>query len=213
MAKEQHAPFLETNMETGFFGGGRLHGSFFKIEPMVPGECKNGGESLSINYDFKTTIFGKVLIATTHRGVCQVSFVKNEDDGVRELCVNFPKANFANQRDGLQEKALNFFEHLETQEKIILHVKGTPFQIKVWEALLQIPNGTVASYGDISTIIKNPKAYRAVGSAIGSNPVAFLIPCHRVIRSTGLFGSYKWGSDMKTAIISFETFKGKNPTS
>lgn len=174
---------------------------------MTPGEYRNGGASLVINYSFANTFWGNVLVASTTKGICHLSFVESHELGLIELQDEYPNAIFNEQSDSFQEKALSFLSGSEVKF-LPLHLRGTEFQLKVWEALLKIPFGELVSYGDLSTQIGNPKASRAVGSAIGSNPVAYLIPCHRVIQSTGLFGGYKWDLSRKKAIIGWESAHG-----
>ena len=199
---------LDTAYETGLSGSGRLHDLFISIEGMTPGEFKKGGEQLMINYSFAETPFGNIIVASTTKGICHLAFAEDENKAFKELRLIFPNAKFKQVVDTIQQNALFIFtQDWKDLSKIKLHLKGTPFQIKVWEALLKIPMGELSTYSFIATSIKNPKASRAVGTAIGDNPVAFLIPCHRVIRSTGEFGQYHWGATRKTAIIGWEAAK------
>ncbi len=146
-----------------------------------------------------------MLIASTHKGICALSFVDDRAEVLAQLKLQFPQAVFIEQIDAFQQSALALFQKDRQQlAEIKLHLKGTDFQLKVWQSLLKIPMGQLATYGELAKVINHPKAARAVGSAIGSNPVAFLIPCHRVIQSSGLFGGYEWGSVRKTAIIGWE---------
>jgi AraC family transcriptional regulator of adaptative response/methylated-DNA-[protein]-cysteine methyltransferase len=199
---------FETAHETGLSGTGRLHDLFVKIEGMTPGEYKNKGEHLSINYSFSASLFGNILVASTTKGLCYMGFSDDKEATFSELKQRFPKANFIQKTDEIQQNALLIYTQDWTKvNKIKLHLKGTDFQLKVWEALLKIPTGNLATYGNIAKIIQKPTASRAVGTAIGNNPIAFLIPCHRVIQSTGLFGAYMWGTTRKTAIIGWEAAK------
>jgi AraC family transcriptional regulator of adaptative response/methylated-DNA-[protein]-cysteine methyltransferase len=194
--------------ETGLSGSSRLHDLFISIEGMTPGEFKNGGEQLQINYSFAETPFGNIIVASTAKGICHLAFADDEKAALHQLQLQFPKATFRQVVDTIQQNALFIFtQDWKDLSKIKLHLKGTPFQIKVWEALLKIPMGDVSTYSGIANTINNPNASRAVGTAIGDNPVAFLIPCHRVIRSTGDFGQYHWGSIRKTAMIGWEVAK------
>jgi len=198
----------DTAYETGLSGSSRLHDLFISIEGMTPGEYKNGGEQLQINYSFAETPFGNIIVASTTKGICHLAFADNENEALQQLQLQFPNATFRQVVDTIQQNALFIFtQDWKDLSKIKLHLKGTPFQIKVWEALLKIPMGDVSTYSGIAHTIKNPNASRAVGTAIGDNPVAFLIPCHRVIRSTGDFGQYHWGSIRKTAMIGWEAAK------
>ena len=196
---------FDTAYQTGLSGTGRLHDLFVKIEGMTPGEYKNKGENLSINYSYAESLFGEILVASTHKGICYMGFTDDKQVAFYELEKRFPKANFIHKTDEIQQNALQI--HSQDWNKIgnvKLHLKGTDFQLKVWEALLKIPAGNLATYGSIAKAIQKPKASRAVGTAIGNNPIAYLIPCHRVIQSTGLFGGYMWGATRKTAIIGWE---------
>jgi AraC family transcriptional regulator, regulatory protein of adaptative response / methylated-DNA-[protein]-cysteine methyltransferase len=202
---KKNLSIAETSIETGLSGTGRLHDLFIGIEGMTPGEFKNGGESLQINYSFAESPFGDVIIASTAKGICHLSFVNNETTGILNLQSFFPNAQIVQKTDLVQQDALHFFTGDWTDlKKLKLHLKGSPFQLKVWQALLQIPVGNLSTYGAIAEKIESPRASRAVGTAIGSNPVAFLVPCHRVIRSSGVIGDYHWGTNRKTAILAWE---------
>jgi len=208
LLKDDQASLFDTAIETGLSGTGRLHDLFINIEGMTPGEYKNGGENLLINYSYAESPFGNMLVASTTKGICHIAFADDEKEALQQLQMQFPKAQFRQVVDTIQQNALFIFtQDWKDLSKIKLHLKGTPFQIKVWEALLKIPMGDVSTYSGIANTINNPNASRAVGTAIGDNPVAFLIPCHRVIRSTGDFGQYHWGSVRKTAMIGWEAAK------
>lgn len=204
--RSQQETLLNTATKIGLSGTGRLHDLFVTIEGMTPGEYKNGGEHLIIHYQFSETPFGTILIASTSKGICAITFVmETHDQAIGLLRDQFPRATLKHQSDAFQKQALRVFtSDWKQPEKIKLHLKGTEFQLKVWEALLTIPTGGLATYRMIAEKINNPNACRAVGTAIGSNPVSFLIPCHRVIQSTGIFGNYHWGSVRKTAMIGWE---------
>lgn len=205
MLKENQASLFETAYETGLSGTSRLHDLFVNIEGMTPAEYKNGGKNLLINYSFADSPFGNILIASTAKGICYIAFVDDEITAFKLLQNNFPNAIFKQHLDLIQQNALFIFTHDWAKlNQIKLHLKGTNFQLKVWETLLKIPMGQLSTYGNIAKQIDNPKASRAVGSAIGDNPVAFLIPCHRIIQSSGIFGGYMWGNTRKTAIIGWE---------
>lgn len=208
MLKENQATLFDTAFETGLSGTGRLHDLFINIEGMSPGEYKNGGESLTINYSFAETPFGNILVASTPRGICHMAFADEEKQALHSLQEMFPNATYHQMVDLAQQNVLYIFTHDWTKlNQIKLHLKGTEFQLKVWETLLKIPMGQLATYGNIAKQIQQPTASRAVGTAIGDNPVAFLIPCHRVIQSSGVFGQYHWGSIRKTAMIGWEAAK------
>ena len=203
--QENGRPLFDTAMESGLSGTGRLHDLFIQIEGMTPGEYKNGGENLLINYSFAESPFGNILVASTPKGICHMAFADDHQTALEELRFQFPNARYAQMTDIIQQNALFIFtQDWKKLQEIRLHLKGTPFQLKVWETLLKIPLGKLSTYGSIAKDIESPKASRAVGSAIGDNPVAFLIPCHRVIQSTGAFGEYHWGSTRKTAMIGWE---------
>ena len=203
----------EAAYQSGLSGTGRLHDLFVKVEGMTPGEFKNGGANLQINYHSFPTLFGLVFIASTHKGICYMAFVEDETSGRDELLCLFPRANYTNATDTIQQSALQVVSgNYQGSQKIKAHLKGTDFQLKVWEALLKIPMGKLSSYGKLAAEIGNPKASRAVGSAIGENPVAFIIPCHRVIQSSGNYGQYRWGSTRKSALIAWEAAKTNRET-
>lgn len=205
LLKERQATLFDAAMETGFSGTGRLHDLFVNIEGMTPGDYKNGGESLEINYSYAESPFGKLIVASTPKGICHMSFVEDGQKAFQELRSRFPKATFHQLLDKNQQDGLFIFQHdWGKLDQIKLHLHGTPFQIKVWQTLLKVPMGSLATYGSIAHKIDSPKASRAVGTAIGNNPVAFLIPCHRVIQSSGKIGGYMWGSTRKSAIIGWE---------
>jgi AraC family transcriptional regulator of adaptative response/methylated-DNA-[protein]-cysteine methyltransferase len=205
LLKENLATISETAYETGLSGTSRLHDLFVNIEGMTPAEYKNGGKNLEINFSFAESPFGNIIVASTQKGVCFMAFAENEETGFEDLKHKFPNAAFSRKLDLAQQNALFIFQNDWSKlSEIKLHLKGTDFQLKVWETLLKIPMGQLSTYGSIAQKIEKPNASRAVGTAIGSNPVAFLIPCHRVIQSSGIFGGYMWGNTRKTAIIGWE---------
>ena len=205
MLKQNGATLFDTAFETGLSGTSRLHDLFITIESMTPGEYKNGGENLSINYSFAETPFGNILVASTHKGICHIAFADDEQQALAALQKRLPNAWLRQMVDLAQQNVLYIFTHDWSKlDQVKLHLKGTEFQLKVWETLLKIPIGRVATYGNVAKQIQRPNACRAVGSAIGDNPVAFLIPCHRIIQSTGVFGNYHWGSTRKTAMLGWE---------
>jgi AraC family transcriptional regulator of adaptative response/methylated-DNA-[protein]-cysteine methyltransferase len=204
--KKTGANLFNTAYDTGLSGTGRLHDLFIKVEGMTPGEYKNGGATLIINYSFADTPFGKVIVASTDKGVCYMAFVdEGEEKALETLKNNFPNAKYCQVVDKIQQNALFIFtQDWNRLEEIKLHLKGTDFQLKVWETLLKVPAGDLTTYGDLAKKAGYEGASRAVGTSIGSNPVAFLIPCHRVIKSTGEFGQYHWGANRKNAMIGWE---------
>jgi AraC family transcriptional regulator of adaptative response/methylated-DNA-[protein]-cysteine methyltransferase len=203
--KDKQATLFDAAFETGLSGTSRLHDLFMNIEGMTPGEYKNGGEQLSINYSFAESPFGNLMVASTDKGICYMAFADEEQGAFIDLQQHFPNAEYHQVVDLIQQNALYIFTQDWTKlNQIKLHLKGTPFQLKVWETLLKIPMGNLSSYAAVAQNIDNLGASRAVGSAIGANPVAFLIPCHRIIKSTGDFGQYHWGSTRKAAMIAWE---------
>lgn len=205
LKENNQATLFDTAYETGLSGTSRLHDLFVNIEGMTPAEYKNGGKNLFINYSFAESPFGNIVVASTEKGVCSMAFAEDEEIGFYDLKRKFPNATFSRKLDLSQQNALFIFQNDWSKlSEIKLHLKGTDFQLKVWETLLKIPMGQLSTYGSIAQQIEKPNASRAVGTAIGSNPVAFLIPCHRVIQSTGTFGGYMWGNTRKTAIIGWE---------
>lgn len=206
LLKEEKASLFDTAYETGLSSTSRLHDLFVNIEGMSPAEYKNGGKSLSINYSFSETPFGNVIAASTEKGICCMAFENDKETALGNLKSKFPNASFFEKQDELQKNALSIFNKDWTKLNTVkLHLKGTDFQLKVWESLLSIPMGKLSTYGNLAEKIGNSKASRAVGTAIGSNPVAFLIPCHRVIQSSGNIGGYMWGSERKQLIIGWES--------
>ncbi len=174
------------------------------IMQLTPAAYKNGGIELSINYSFADSRFGRLLIAATSKGVCYIAYCDEEETGFALLIAKFPNATYVQQSDLFQENALLAFQDQSSEQPIELHLKGTEFQLKVWEALLEIPSGALSTYGKIAAALGNPNASRAVGTAIGSTPIAFLITCHKVVQATGNLGGYMWGTTRKKAIIGFE---------
>jgi AraC family transcriptional regulator of adaptative response/methylated-DNA-[protein]-cysteine methyltransferase len=207
--KDKQTSLFDTAYETGLSGTGRLHDLFIKVEGMTPGEYKNGGEQLQINYSFAESPFGPVIVASTPKGICYMAFVDGTDEeAFAELQKQFPNAVFSNFLDTIQQNAIFIFtQDWSKLSEIKLHLKGTPFQIKVWETLLKVPLGGLVTYSGLAGGLQKPNASRAVGSAVGDNPVAFLIPCHRVIKATGETGQYHWGSQRKNAMIGWEASK------
>lgn len=199
----------ETAEQAGLSTTSRLHDLFVNIEGMTPGEYKNGGENLTIRYSLRNSQFGDYLIASTGKGISNLYFFDGEEKSVIEdLKASWIKAEIIEGTDEDQAKIARFFANDFTDtEKIKLHLKGTEFQIKVWEALLKIPQGMLTSYGQIAGSMNQVNASRAVGTAIGSNPVGFIIPCHRVIKSVGGIGEFRWGSHRKKAMIGWEASK------
>lgn len=205
MIAETRASLFDTAHEVGLSGTSRLHDLFVTIEGMTPGEYRNGGRSLTISHSYAASPFGDILVASTHRGICFMEFADDHARALDALKGRFPNARHVRLCDAMQQNALFIFtQDWSRINEIRLHLRCSPFQMKVWETLLKVPCGGMTTYGDIAAAIEEPKAARAVGSAVAANPVALLIPCHRVIRSTGDFGNYRWGPVRKQAILGWE---------
>ncbi|MFK7849252.1 MAG: bifunctional transcriptional activator/DNA repair enzyme AdaA [Rhodothermales bacterium] len=208
----QSKSVLEAAYESGLSSGSRLHDMFIKIEGATPGEFKEGGANITIRYGFQDTPFGECFMAMTSRGICSMSFNPTEHRAqvIAELQAAWPHAILKQS----QHEIVPLINNMVNSEKELpakplqLHVKGTNFQIQVWQALLKIPAGQIVSYEDLAISMKRPSATRAVSSAVAKNPVGYLIPCHRVIRKSGLFGKYHWGTARKKAMIGWEAARG-----
>lgn len=206
--KTKHATLFDALTEDIAVNTSTLQGSLVQMDKMTSIELNNGAEKLRINYSFTTSQWGGVIVASTAKGICYLAFEDEKNKAFQYLLAKFPKANFHNQQDLMQQNALQILndDTCGTNE-IKLHVKGTDFQLNVWKTLLNIPFGGLSTYGKLAEMIGAPNASRAVGTAIGSNPVAYVIPCHRVIQSTGKLGGYRWGNIRKTAMIAWEAAK------
>jgi AraC family transcriptional regulator, regulatory protein of adaptative response / methylated-DNA-[protein]-cysteine methyltransferase len=207
---------LEATEELGLSGPGRLHDLFVTLEAMSPGEYKSGGAGLDISFGVHESPFGWALIASTTRGICALRFIerateRTAEDLLREV---WAKARMKLDRVRVRELGARIFDPLSApaNKPLALLVKGTNFQLQVWRALLQLPLGALATYGEIAGRIGRPAAARAVGAAIGANPIAYLIPCHRVIRESGHLGGYRWGEARKAAILGREAAHGEGAT-
>lgn len=175
------------------------------IEMMTPDEYRKECKRMIIRYCFAETQFGRVIVASSSLGVCFLGFFEEEGDALDELRLRFPKASLVEGSDDFQLAALSHLQpDKQERTEVRLHLTGTSFQLKVWKALLSIPQGSVTTYGQLAQLIGSPKAVRAVGNAVGKNPVSMLIPCHRVIRSDGSIGGYHWGVDWKKNILEWE---------
>lgn len=202
---------LEASLESGLSGPGRLHDLFVTFDAMTPGDFKKQGAGLKIDYNFCTSPFGECLTAITKRGICHLGFVRKNDrsDALSHLFRTWPGAAFNENPQSIAPVFNQIFHpgREKASRPFNLLIKGTNFQINVWKALLQIPAGTVVSYRDIAEHIGRPKAFRATAGAIAINPVAYLIPCHRVIAKSGKIHEYRWGASRKKAIIGWEAAK------
>jgi AraC family transcriptional regulator, regulatory protein of adaptative response / methylated-DNA-[protein]-cysteine methyltransferase len=199
---------LEASASAGLSGPGRLHDLFVTLEAMSPGEYQSGGAGLEIAFGIHESPFGWVLIAATARGICALHFLERETERAAAdlLRESWTKACLKLDQARARELGKRIFDPLSVpaEKPLALLVKGTNFQVQVWRALLRLPVGTLTTYGRIAARIGCPTAARAVGTAIGANPIAYLIPCHRVIRESGHFGGYRWGETRKAAILGWE---------
>ncbi|MGD2187371.1 MAG: bifunctional helix-turn-helix domain-containing protein/methylated-DNA--[protein]-cysteine S-methyltransferase [Desulfobacterales bacterium] len=205
---EKSINLLDVTYESGLTSPGRLHDLFVTCEAVTPGEYKARGEGLEIAYGYHATPFGECMLAKTDRGICGLSFVQNDDrrSVFTSLKHRWQNAELIENPDETRSLVKKIFDPSQGQNSTPLHLIlcGTNFQIKVWEALINIPMGAVVSYEDVAAHIGMPKASRAVGNAVGSNPVSFVIPCHRVIRKTAEFGNYGGGVARKLALLGWE---------
>jgi AraC family transcriptional regulator of adaptative response/methylated-DNA-[protein]-cysteine methyltransferase len=209
----QSENLLKTTHQVGLSSLGRLHDLFVTTEAVTPGEYKTGGEGVTIRYGIHLTPFGKCLIGLTEHGICHLSFVQNgEGEAIDSLVSDWKAANMIEDYRSTAALVEPIFDlrYSARIKPLTLHLRGSNFQLKVWEALLQIPVGSVTTYQGLAQRIGQPNASRAVGSAVGHNPIAVLIPCHRVIRKVGDFGNYRYGALRKKALLARE-FVNTNP--
>lgn len=211
MLKEEGS-LMDVSLSMGLSGGSRLYDHFVKLEAVTPGEYRNGGQGVTIQYGVNETPFGKIFVAMTPRGVCRIEFLgsRSSDEILVDIGKDWPKGSLVQNDNATNYVANVLFSRLKDGQSnpLSLHVMGTNFQVAVWRALLRIPSGQLASYSQIANALGYPKASRAVGNAVGSNPVAMLIPCHRVIQKSGAIGGYRWGSTKKEMIQAWELLRG-----
>ena len=212
-------PYLQNNIENSKEGISKSNNlfsnseainnssSFITIIPMEAALHANAGKALQIFYTYTNTTFGKVIVAATTVGICYIAFYADKKDALRLLQLQYKLATYTEGINISIQLVINYFANNSTSTLIPLHIKGSPFQLKIWQHLLSLPMGKLTTYAAISKSVANPKAARAVGTAIGSNKVAYLIPCHRVVLSTGSIGGYRWGKYKKMAIIGWEAAK------
>jgi len=200
---------LETALESGLSGGGRLHDLFLRWEAMSPGEYARQGAGLTVYWGWFPSPFGPALVMGTDRGLCGLGFAAETGAAAahEDLVARWPQADFVEAPARLRPWVEAAFGSVQSTYPVYLI--GAPFQIKVWEALLQIPSGHVTSYSEIAQAIGHPKAARAVGSAVGRNPVSWLIPCHRALRKSGALGGYHWGLPVKRALLAWESARAE----
>jgi AraC family transcriptional regulator of adaptative response/methylated-DNA-[protein]-cysteine methyltransferase len=208
LLRDRHS-VLDASYEAGLSGPSRLHDLIVNAEAVTPGEYQRAGEGLVIRFGFHPTPFGEALIAVTPRGICHLAFVHpvSRREALDRLSHDWPAAELVADQHATRAAAARAFPAPGSAPVagLALHVKGTNFQLKVWDALLRVPEGAVTTYGDVAAAIGEPTAARAVGTAVGCNPVSYIIPCHRVIRSTGELGGYAWGPDRKRVMLALET--------
>jgi len=200
------ASLLEVTDKTGLSSAGRLHDLFVQVEAMTPGEFRERGRDVKIHYGFHPSPFGDCLMAITGRGICHLAFAgrTHRKKVVGGLMKQWHYADISEDRTRTQPFVDRLFSSAQQKYAMPVHLLGTNFQINVWRALLKIPRGTIASYTDIAETIGKPDAVRAVAGAVSRNPIAYLIPCHRVIRKTGALGGYRWGTARKSAMLAQE---------
>lgn len=196
---------LDTTHQVGLSSLGRLHDLFVTTEAVTPGEYKSLGEGVTIRYGLHASPYGKCLVAVTERGVCHLGFVQtSEGDAIDNLVASWKHARMFEDHKSTASLVETIFDGGQRGKPLNVHLRGTNFQLKVWEALLQIPAGTVTTYEGLAQRIGQASASRAVGTAVGHNPIAVLIPCHRVIRKVGGFGNYRYGAPRKKALLAKE---------
>jgi AraC family transcriptional regulator of adaptative response/methylated-DNA-[protein]-cysteine methyltransferase len=213
----QSSSVLDASYQVGLSSPGRLHDLFVTWEAVTPGEYKLRGTGLKIHYGFHPTPFGEVLLASTDRGICFLSFImpSGRTAALKILQEDWPKARLLEDASITQPLITQIFRSSQhgSQQPLQLFMSGSNFQLKVWEAQLHIPSGNVVSYRDVANFLGEPKASRAVGNALARNPVAVLIPCHRVINSVGEFGNYHYGEARKVALLGWEMARVAYPGS
>jgi AraC family transcriptional regulator of adaptative response/methylated-DNA-[protein]-cysteine methyltransferase len=201
---------IDTSIDVGLSSSSRLHDLFLRYEAMTPGNFKTGGELLKIRWDFFDSPLGNIALAVTDHGICSLNFFDKIESANQHLKANWPNATLEKDPKRVKPIAEEIRARMrgERENELKLLMRGTPFQVKVWEALLKIPEGRVTTYQEIANLIGAPKAVRAVGTAIGANPIGYLIPCHRVIKSTGIIGKYRWGEARKAGLLAIEQPRG-----
>ena len=204
---------LETSLDAGLSGPSRLHDLCLKIEAMTPGDYAKGGASVVIDYGFHPCPFGIALVMATARGVCGLAFADegDEEEILADMRARWPKANYRKVPERTAKIAAQIFGDKKEDSDLTLHLLGTPWQVKVWQALLAIPQGKVSTYHALAAQVGNAAAARAVGTAVGRNPISWLIPCHRVLASDGSLHGYHWGLERKRAMLAIERAQSERP--
>lgn len=200
----EHRTVLETADAVGLSGSGRLHDLFLRWEAMSPGEYAKGGEGLTLRFGWLGTPFGEALALATDRGLAGLAFAEDvgRAEAMADMRARWPRARYVEDRAAVAPFLAAAFDQAPGEAR--LHLIGAPFQIKVWEALLSVPSGQVTTYSEIAVAIGAPKAVRAVGTAVGRNPISWLVPCHRALRKSGGLGGYHWGLGVKRAMLAWE---------
>ncbi|HVU26850.1 MAG TPA: methylated-DNA--[protein]-cysteine S-methyltransferase [Verrucomicrobiae bacterium] len=203
---QQGKSILDAALDAGLSSPGRLHDLCVSLEAASPGEVKSGGEGWTIIFGFVDSPFGKCLVGESHRGICHLSFVESSEKvALDTLKAQWPRARLKQNNVAANQLANYIFNRTVVgNSSLRAFVRGTPFQVRVWRALMQVQSGTLVSYGGLAAAVNQPAAARAVGSAVGQNSLAYLIPCHRVIRETGVIGDYRWGQVRKRAMLAWE---------
>ena len=209
LLKAENLPLLETSLELGLSSPGRLHDLFVTHEAMSPGEWKTGGKGLEIRYGFHDSPFGRALLMITDRGLCGLAFAdrqENEQAAFIDMAARWPFASFVEDADAVRPFADRIFDpsRWSPDQPLRVVLIGTDFQVRVWEQLLEIPLGRLCTYSDLALRAGAPKASRAVGAAVGRNPVSFVVPCHRAVGKSGALTGYHWGLTRKRAMLGWE---------
>ncbi|MEP3442301.1 MAG: bifunctional helix-turn-helix domain-containing protein/methylated-DNA--[protein]-cysteine S-methyltransferase [Sulfitobacter sp.] len=206
-----HATTLQAAHGAGLSGTGRLHDLFVRWESMSPGDFAAGGAGLKIDWGWFDSPFGPALVMGTCKGICGLSLAAGmgASEAMADLRARWPKAQYSENPEALAVWVRTAFGQGAAGETAPMYLIGAPFQLKVWEALLQVPEGSVTTYSVIAEHIGNPRAVRAVGTAVGRNPIGYLIPCHRVLRASGALGGYHWGLPMKRAMLGYESIRSQ----
>ena len=209
---QQSTSILDASFAVGLSSPGRLHDLLINVTAVTPGEYKSGGMNLQIKYAIHQTPFGRCFISITERGICQLEFIDTDNEtatSILRLQKAWPNATIVKDQTVTGTTIQQIFSPLKkpVDKPLLLLLQGTNFQLQVWQALLRIPEGCVTSYGYLAKKVGKPTASRAIGTAIGNNPISYLIPCHRVLRSDGGIGGYRWGADRKLMILGKELCK------
>ncbi|MEH6548945.1 MAG: methylated-DNA--[protein]-cysteine S-methyltransferase [Pseudomonadales bacterium] len=200
----EHGSVLDTALAAGLSGPSRLHDHFVVMHAMSPGEYKSRGANVQMSLGVAQTVFGSLVVAVTERGICALQLSDEPEKALAEMHDCWPQASKTRDDEKAGALAAVMFADQASEVPLSLVVNGTNFQLQVWQALLNIPRGEVSSYSGLAAMMGRPQATRAVASAVAANPVAWLIPCHRVIRATGAIGEYRWGSERKQALLAWE---------